>query len=65
LLSPVFETAPFLGPARKQGAAATTASPAKITIEKFERGVPVERFEDRANWELMYFGKTRTRDAKI
>ncbi len=31
----------------------------KITIEKFERDVRVERFEDRAIWELMYFGKAR------
>jgi hypothetical protein len=37
----------------------------KVTIGKFERDVPVERFEDRAIWELMYFGKTRPRDAKI
>jgi hypothetical protein len=31
----------------------------KVTIEKFEDGVPVERFDDRAIWELMYFGKAR------
>jgi hypothetical protein len=31
----------------------------KVRIEKFEAGVRVERFEDRAIWELMYFGKTR------
>ena len=37
----------------------------KVTIEKFERDVSVERFEDRAIWELMYFGKTRSQDAKI
>jgi hypothetical protein len=33
-------------------------STGKITIEKFERDVRVERFGDRAIWELMYFGKT-------
>jgi hypothetical protein len=31
----------------------------KVTIEKFERGLRVERFDDRAIWELMYFGKAR------
>jgi len=31
----------------------------KITIEKFERDVRVERFDGRAIWELMYFGKAR------
>jgi hypothetical protein len=31
----------------------------KVTIEKFEGGVGVERFDDRAIWELMYFGKAR------
>nr|WP_206736098.1 hypothetical protein [Bradyrhizobium betae] len=31
----------------------------QVTIERFERGVPMERFEDRAIWELMYFGKAR------
>jgi hypothetical protein len=31
----------------------------KITIEKFERDVLVECFEDRAIRELMYFGKAR------
>jgi hypothetical protein len=30
-----------------------------VTIEKFEAGVRVERFDDRAIWELMYFGKAR------
>jgi hypothetical protein len=29
------------------------------TIEKFEGGVRVERFDDRAIRKLMYFGKTR------
>jgi hypothetical protein len=32
---------------------------APITVEKFEGGVRVERFEDHAIWELMYFGKAR------
>jgi hypothetical protein len=32
----------------------------KVTIEKFEGGVRVERFDDRAIWELMYFGKARS-----
>ena len=31
----------------------------KVTIEKFEGDVRVERFDDRAIWELMYFGKAR------
>ena len=31
----------------------------KVRIDKFEAGVRVERFDDRAIWELMYFGKTR------
>jgi hypothetical protein len=31
----------------------------KVTVEKFERGVRVERFDDHAIWELMYFGKAR------
>jgi hypothetical protein len=35
----------------------------RVTIEKFERGLRVERFENRAIWELMYFGKTRDKAA--
>jgi hypothetical protein len=31
----------------------------KVTIEKFEKDVRVEIFDDHAIWELMYFGKTR------
>jgi hypothetical protein len=31
----------------------------KVTIEKLEGGVRVECFDDRAIWELMYFGKAR------
>jgi len=31
----------------------------KVTVEKFERGVRLERFDDHAIWELMYFGKAR------
>ena len=31
----------------------------KVTIERFEGGVRTERFDDRAIWELMYFGKAR------
>jgi len=31
----------------------------RVTLERFERGVRVEHFEDRSIWELMYFGKTR------
>jgi hypothetical protein len=31
----------------------------KVTVEKFEGGLRVERFADHAIWELMYFGKTR------
>jgi len=31
----------------------------KVTIEKFEGGARVESFDDRAIWELMYFGKSR------
>jgi hypothetical protein len=34
----------------------------KVTIEKFEGGERVERFDDRAIWELMYFGKARSQD---
>jgi hypothetical protein len=30
----------------------------EVTIE-FERGLRVERLDDRAIWELMYFGKAR------
>jgi hypothetical protein len=32
----------------------------KITIEKFEKDVRVETFDDHAIWELMYFGKARS-----
>src|SRR5882672_10809453 len=31
----------------------------KVTVDKLERGVLVERFDGRAIWELMYFGKAR------
>jgi hypothetical protein len=31
----------------------------QVTVEKFEQGTRVERFKDRAIWELMYFGKAR------
>jgi hypothetical protein len=31
----------------------------KVTVEKFENGARVECFDDRAIWELMYFGKAR------
>jgi hypothetical protein len=37
----------------------------KVTMEKFEGGAPVERFDDRAIWELMYFGKARYQGAKV
>jgi hypothetical protein len=37
----------------------------KVTVEKFEKGVRVERFDDLAIWELMYFGKARRRGAGI
>jgi hypothetical protein len=37
----------------------------KVTIEKFEQDVRIEIFEDRAIWELMYFGKARTQGADI
>jgi hypothetical protein len=37
----------------------------KVTIEKFEDGVPVERFDDRAIWELMYFGRARPSGVEI
>jgi hypothetical protein len=33
----------------------------KVTIEKFEGGVRLESCDDRAIWELMYFGKARSR----
>jgi hypothetical protein len=32
----------------------------KVAIEKFEKDVRVEIFDDHAIWELMYFGKTRS-----
>jgi hypothetical protein len=32
----------------------------KVTIEKFEKDVCVEIFDDHAIWELMYFGKARS-----
>jgi hypothetical protein len=31
----------------------------KVAIEKFEGEIRVERLDDRAIWELMYFGKAR------
>jgi hypothetical protein len=34
----------------------------KVTLEMFERDVCVERRDDFAIWELMYFGKTRSQD---
>jgi hypothetical protein len=37
----------------------------RATIEKYERGVCVERFDDLAIWELMYFGKARSQHADI
>jgi hypothetical protein len=37
----------------------------KVTVERFERGVRVERFDDRAIWELMYFGKARRQGVEI
>ena len=36
----------------------------KVTIERFEGGERVERFDDRAIWELMYFGKARSQDGE-
>ena len=36
-----------------------------VTIEKFEGGERVERFDDRAIWELMYFGKARPHGVEI
>jgi len=36
----------------------------KVTIEKFEGGERVERFDDRAIWELMYFGNARSQDVE-
>jgi hypothetical protein len=32
----------------------------KVTIEKFEKDMRVETFDDHAIWELMYFGKARS-----
>jgi hypothetical protein len=37
----------------------------KVTVEKFERGARVECFDDRAIWELMYFGKARPQGLEI
>jgi hypothetical protein len=31
----------------------------KVAIEKFEKDVLVERFDDQALWELMHFGNAR------
>ena len=36
----------------------------KVTIEKFERSLRVERFDDRAIWDLMHFGKARPQALK-
>jgi hypothetical protein len=36
----------------------------KVTLEKFEVGVRVERFDDHAIWELMYFGNARSQRAE-
>ena len=32
----------------------------KVTIEKIEKDVRMEIFDDHAIWELMYFGKARS-----
>jgi hypothetical protein len=37
----------------------------KVTIEKFEGEARTEIFEDRAIWELMYFGEARPQGADI
>jgi hypothetical protein len=37
----------------------------KVTVEKFERDTRVERFDDHAIWELMYFGKARLQGVEI
>jgi hypothetical protein len=37
----------------------------KVTIEKFARTLRVERFDDCAIWELMYFGKARPQGIEI
>jgi hypothetical protein len=37
----------------------------KVTIEKFEKGLRVECFDDHAIWELMYFGKSRPRGSGL
>jgi hypothetical protein len=37
----------------------------KVTIEKFEKDVRVEIFDDHAIWELMYLGKARSRWASV
>ena len=37
----------------------------KVMVEKFERGVRVERFDDHAIWDLMYFGKARFQGLQI
>jgi hypothetical protein len=36
----------------------------KVTIVKFERSLRVERFDDRAIWDLMHFGKARPQALK-
>jgi hypothetical protein len=37
----------------------------RVTVEKFEKDVRVEIFDDHAIWELMYFGKARLREMTI
>jgi hypothetical protein len=37
----------------------------QVTVEKFEGDMRVERFDDHAIWELMYFGKARRQRVEI
>jgi hypothetical protein len=47
-----------MGP-RRPMMAPITALRAKFTIEKFEKDVRVQIFDDYAIWKLIYFGKAR------
>ena len=37
----------------------------KVTIERLEGNARVEQFDDRAIWELMYFGRSRPQDKAL
>jgi hypothetical protein len=45
--------------ARREQRAGLFCPPAENADEKFEGAMRVERFDDRAIWQLMYFGKAQ------